>query len=291
MPLFGRKILVEIGKADNTFVSAGRSFSDFRISFDIKKTEYGSEANTCKVSIWNLPESLREYIFAEKQKIIVKAGYEEASGVEVLYIGDITNRENTYPRPDIVTIVDAGDGAKSLKESKVSIAYAPGAQGKQILKEIVDSFNLPKKTNLNLIDIKKKIFSNGFNYTGPSQVGLNKITKSLGLIWSIQNEELKIYKQYNGDQSLALVLNSDTGLLGVPSRTKVTTQESSDAKTLEIDGWNVESLLQAKAEPGGLVLLSSSSTGNNKKFKIVSVQHSGDNMEGDFKSTLQVVEI
>jgi len=287
MSLYGRIIQIEIGKAGTT----GRSFSDFHISFDIKKTEFGKEPNTCKVTITNLSETLRSFIFAEKQKIIVKAGYLEESGPEVIYVGDITARENQIKRPEIITVIDAGDGAESLSKSKLSIAYSPGAQGNQILKEVVDSFKLPKKTNLSLIDIKKKIFSNGFNFNGAASTAMNKVCKNLGLNWSIQNDELKVYKQFNHDKSLAIELNSNTGLIGTPQQTKITTQESSDSQSLEIDGWSVDSLLQPKAEPGGIILLSSSSTGQNKKYKIITVQHTGDNMESDFKSTLQVVEI
>lgn len=287
MSLYGRTVIVEIGKEG----SMGRSFSDFHITFDIKKTEFGKEPNTCKVTITNLSETLRSFIFAEKQKLIVKAGYSEESGPEVIYIGDITARENQIKRPDIVTVIDAGDGAEALSKSKLSIAYSPGAQGQQILKEISDSFKLPKKTNLSLIDIKKKIFSNGFNFNGASSTAMNKVCKNLGLNWSIQNNELKVYKKFNNDQSLAIELNSNTGLIGTPQRTKITTQESADSQSLEIDGWSVDSLLQPKAEPGGLILLSSSSTGQNKRYKIITAQHTGDNMESDFKTTLQVVEL
>lgn len=287
MALFGRKIVVQIGKPG----SIGKEFSDFRITFEISKTEFGKDPNSCKVSIFNLGENLRNFIFSEKQQITLKAGYTEESGPEVLYIGDISFRENQTKKPDIITIIEAGDGANALKDSKVSIAYGVGAQSNQILREVVDSFNLPKKTNLTLAGIKNKVFNNGFNFTGASSTALEKLSKNLGFTWSIQNNEMKIYNKVNNDRSLAIELNSNTGLIGAPSKTKITLQESSDKQTLEVDGWQVESLLQPKAEPGGVILLSSSSTGKNKKYKIINTRHTGDNFESDFRTSLQVVEI
>lgn len=287
MALFGRIVTILIGRPG----TIGREFSNFRITFEVTKTEFGKEPNACKVAIYNLSENLRNFIYNEKQQITVKAGYQEESGAEVIYIGDVTNRENQIKKPDIITLIEAGDGANTLKNSKVSIAYGVGAQSNQILNEVVNSFNLPKKTNLSLANIRTKVFNNGFNFTGASTTALDKLAKNLGFNWSIQNNEMKIYNRVNDDRSLAIELNSNTGLIGTPSKTKVTLQESSDNQTLEIDGWEVNSLLQPKAEPGGVVLLSSSSTGNNKRYKIINVRHQGDSFEGDFRSQLQVVEI
>jgi len=281
MALFGRLIEIEVGKPG----TIGRTFSEFRITFDITKTEYAQEANPCKVQIFNLSENLRSYIFAEKQKIIVRAGYLEESGLEVIYIGDITSREVILSGPDIITVIDSGDGAESLKKSKVSMSFNPGATGDQLLQKTVDSFQLPKKTNINLIDIPKKVFNNGFSYMGSSPTVMNKLCKNLDLTWSIQNEELKIYRKFNNDKSLAINLNPNTGLLGIPTKTKITIQGK------EVDGWNLDCLLLPKAEPGGLVLVSSSVTGDNKKFKIITTKHVGDNIESDFKTNLQVVEL
>jgi hypothetical protein len=287
MALFGRIIQIDIGKAG----AIGKSFSDYHINFDIKKTEYGKEANPCKVIITNLSSDIYSNIFAEKQRLIVKAGFREEHGLEVVFIGDITYIENRIQRPETLTIIDAGDANNTLRDSKLSISYNIGTQGFQILKDIIDSFNLPKKTNLSLINIAKKVYNNGFNFNGATSTAMDKICKYLGLTWSIQNEEMKIYEKYNNDRSLAIELNSDTGLIGSPQRTKISSSESTVDKTKEIDGWAIECLLQPKAEPGGIVVLSNGLNRQKKKFKIVTVHHTGDNMESDFKTILQAVEI
>ena len=287
MSLFGRIIQIEIGKQG----AIGTVFTEFHINFDIKKNEFGKEPNTCKVLISNLSNDLISHVFTGKQKLIVKAGYREEHGLEVIFIGDITYVENRALRPDISTIIDAGDASNVLRDSKLSISYNAGAQGFQILKDIIDSFNLPKKTNLQLVNIAKKVYNNGFNFNGATSTVMDKICKYLGLTWSIQNEEMKIYEKYNNDRSLAIELNSDTGLIGTPQRTKISSSESSTDKTKEIDGWTIECLLQPKAEPGGLILLSNGLNRQKKKYKILTVHHTGDNMESDFKTILQAVEI
>ena len=287
MALFGRIIQIDIGKSG----SIGKSFSDYHINFDIKKNEFGKEPNPCKVVISNLSSELCSYAFEEKQKLTVKAGYREEHGLEVIFTGDITYVENRILRPDISTIIDAGDANNSLRDSKLSISYNIGAQGFQVLKDVIDSFHLPKKTNLQLIKIAKKVYNNGFSFNGATSTAMDKICKYLGLTWSIQNEEMKIYETYNNDRSLAIELNSETGLIGTPQRTKISSPESTTDKTKEIDGWSIESLLQPKAEPGGIILLSNGLNRQKKKYKILTVHHTGDNMESDFKTILQAVEI
>jgi len=40
--------------------------------------------------------------------------------------------------------------------------------------------------------------------------------------------------------------------------------------------------------PGGNILLSSRITGDNKRMKIINVQHTGDNIDGNFQTVLEV---
>jgi len=276
--LFGRLIKLKVDNGRESYY-----FSDYRINFTASKK--GRNASSCRVSIYNLSENTRNYIFNGNQKIYLSAGYLEESGEEIVYIGDIKSTENRMQRPDIITIIDSGDGAVALCDAQISLSYNPGSDGKQMLREIVDSFKLPKKTNLSLIQNIKKIFSNGFNYTGSSQVVLDKICKNMGLTWSIQNDELKVYEDYNTDKSVWIELSSDTGMLGSPNKIKIKQGDK------DVDGWIIETLLQPKAEPGGVIVVSSAITGNDKLFKIVSVEHTGDNFEGDFKTIIEAVTL
>lgn len=68
--LFNRLVELRIGKAGEE----GRLYRDLRIEFDVDKNRE-SNANTGKISIYNLNPSSRNLINDEGQKFELKAGY------------------------------------------------------------------------------------------------------------------------------------------------------------------------------------------------------------------------
>jgi len=281
--LFNRVASLTVGKAG----AVGLQFSGFRILFDISKTS-STEPNTANIQVFGLSSDTRSKVSEEDQIIEIKAGYVEDSGEEILYIGDVNRVGNSFPRPDVVTNFECGDGEKFLNNTKISTSFKPGASVKQIIKDITKKASIALKTNLNLINIKTFTFNNGFSFTGMYKKLLDKLTDTGDLSWSVQNNELKFYPKSDSDSSTAIVINSTSGLIGSPEKIKI--KEGKKTSKKEIDGWKVKSLLQPKAEPGGSILLSSRDVGNNKQFKIYSVSHSGDTDNGEFKTIMEVIE-
>ena len=263
--------------------------SKLRVEFTIKKTET-SESNSCLVNIYNLSESTRNKINKTDDLLTVEVGYEEGTGLEVIFIGNITDVNHRFERPNIITSLDVNDGEKTLQNSKVALSYGGTTTVKQTLKDVIKSFNIGQKVNFDLVSFKDKILSNGFSYAGLSKTVMDKLTKAVGLNWSIQNNELKIYEEDKTDQFTVINLSSTTGLIGSPEKIKIKSGKKSKSK-IELDGWKVTSLLQPKIEPGGRITIKSKMIPDGSIFRVLNVEHVGDTHGGRWQTISQAVEI
>lgn len=283
LPLFNRSVSVTIGIPGQL----GFQIKDLKVSFQVKKTE-SSDPNSCDVSIYNLNEDSRSKI-AEKDSILtLNAGYTEDVGEELLFKGNITDVGNITRPPNIISRIEAGDGEKKLAESKMSMSFTEGVTIYQVVKQAIDQLGLPIKNELLLASLKKIKFRQGQAFMGPVKKILDILFADVGFTWSIQNGEIKFYENDKTDQDFAVVLKSDSGLIGSPVKKKI--KPATKGSKEEFDGWEVKSLLQPKIEPGGVLEITSREI-DKSQFKVVNVSHTGDSIEGEFVTVSEVVAL
>lgn len=92
------------------------------------------------------------------------------------------------------------------------------------------------------------------------------MSKANALEWSIQDETLQIIPKTESSSNVIIELDSNTGLVGSPSKT---------AKGVEFT-----SLIQPKIRPGVKVKIKSKIL--EGIFKVRKVTHDGDSHQGDF---------
>lgn len=271
MSQFDRSISIIINTQSSRF-----TIKNLHISFTVQKTE-SSDANKCTVSIYNLSDSTINTIKESGLTAILNAGYTQGKGEEVLFIGDICNVSTQYDFPNKITAIDLYDGQEALTYSKTSISYKEGSDSLQILRDALDKFGLPIKTDLTKLALKSKQFLNAFSFAGSTKTLVDTLTKHLGLDWSVQSGELKLYAKEKLESYVLITLSSETGLLNVPEAIKIQSKEKKGKKKEDIDGFRIKSLLQPKAEPAGTISLTSRNIPKGSKFRIYSVDHSGSN--------------
>jgi len=281
---FDRLISVIINTQSSRF-----TIKNLHISFTVQKTE-SSDSNKCSISIYNLSDSTINTIKESGLTAILNAGYKQGKGEEVLFIGDICNVSTQYEFPNKITMIDLYDGQKALTYSKTSVSYREGADSLQILRDALNKFGLPIKTDLTKLVLKNKQFLNAFSFAGSTKTLVDTLTKHLGLDWSIQNGELKLYTKEKLESYILINLSSETGLLNVPESIKIQSKEKTGERKEEIDGFRIKALLQPKAEPAGTISLTSRNIPKGSKFRIYSVNHIGSNYEGDFQTVMEVVK-
>ncbi len=247
------------------------------INFSVEKSN-AENPNNAKVQIWNLsPQNLS--ILDTKDCIVeLKAGY--GGNNSLILVGNVTSAVTTLDGADRMTELEVVDGLVELRDTNISVSLNGKVNCKtvyqQIAKEMGLSLSLAK-------DLSYKTLPNGFSYVGKAKGGLQKLAGACGHEWTIQNQVLQVSWPGRAVDTRGYLLSSDTGLINIPKR--ITIDSGEETKT----GWEVEYLLNGAIGVNDIVQLRSNIVSGY--FLVHKVTMDGDNMEGDWLCTAQLLKI
>jgi hypothetical protein len=133
-------------------------------------------------------------------------------------------------------------------------------------------------------------YANGFSFAGPADSALDKVTKFLGLDWSIQNNAIKFVEFDKSDGTRLVSLTPETGLIGSPQRLQGVTRKAKGKSTSTKPGWKITALLRPEIIPGGRIRIESREIPQYSEFTVSTVEHSGDTHGKDWTSQVEVRE-
>lgn len=278
MPLYDRSCSVLIGEPGS---EEGIGIHGLRTKFTVTKT---FKTNTATVEIYNLSKDSRIKVSKTGQTIILRAGYKQDQGEAIIYRGKVVVVNHLRQNPDVITKIESDDGVDTIGKSKVILSYGPNTSAKSVLRDIISKSSLPKNVKSTIDSIIDKNLNNGFQSAGPIRDSLTRICNLLGTQWTIQDSALKIIKQGETDAAREVLLSSETGLLGSPTRVVDALKKSKQDKP----GWEVRALLQPYLEPGSPVKIKSEEIDQKTQFRVESVTHSGDTHSQEWFSQLVV---
>lgn len=271
-----------------------------RITFDIEKST-DEQPNETKIQIFNLSPERRREFESGGLRVVLYAGYAEEDGPLLIAAGAVVDAHTFYDKGDVVTELLVADGYIEIRDTAVSLGYAPGVTSAAILRDIARQMGLP----LNLgQDVPERSWANGFSFYGPARSALHKVTAGAGAEWSIQNQALQVVAKRGVTTREGIVLAADSGLIGYPERTIENAREKAKVKDLQTgedrrlvsarqqrQGWKVTSLLLPTANPGDRVKLESRTQSAEGWWRVESLRHNGDSEGGDWQTELQLVDI
>ncbi len=282
MALFNRIVSLTIGTAGNVG-QAVNFYSDKdqnapHITFNIVKTN-SQEPNTAMVDVYNSEKTIDSVLpkasEVTKQVLILHAGYEQDVGLQLMYVGTITNLEKHPQKPDSTVKFTANDGYEALTTKRFGKSYEKKASAKQLMKDCTDAMGAPV-TGMDPKEIIDQILDGGFTASGPASNTMDTVTKKLKLRWSFQNGNIKIvpYSITNSEIVTAYFISEFTGMIGAPEM--ITDPDYGD-------GYRVKSLLLPQVEPDDVIQLDKYGS-----FRVHKVTHSGGTYIADFTSELLV---
>lgn len=250
------------------------------ISFSVEKCDVESP-NTAKVQVWNLSNENLKILDGKDCIVELKAGY--GNNNPLILVGNVTSVITTPENADRMTEIEVMDGRVELRDTVVCISMNGPVDCKDIYNKIASSMGIPITF---AGDLSFKKMPNGFSYTGKAKNALQKIAKYCGHSWTIQNKIIQITWPGRAISTKGFLLNSDTGLISIPKRITIgSTSETEGSQT----GWEVEYLLNGAIGVNDVVVIQSPTA--NGYFRVYKVTIDGDNMEGDWVCTAQVLEI
>ena len=283
---FLRRYVLKAGKMGRQGFEIGKTSEKephaLHISFSIEKSETET-SNTAKVQVWNLSPSNLKVLDTKDCVIELQAGYQDH--IALVLAGNVVTSTTSLDGADQLTEIEVVDGRVALRDTYISVSYKKKTNCKTIFDYIA------KEMGVAVVYSKGCKFKNlpkGFSYVGAAKNALKKLCKTCGLSWSIQNEILHIRRPNETISTRAYVISEETGLLDVPKRITLS-EETSSGKKKDRVGYEIRYLMNGAIGVNDCIKLESKSVKGN--FRIYKLTIDGDNLEGEWTCTAQIIEV
>lgn len=248
---------------------ADPSKEPLRISIDIAATTSGVP-NAGAVEIWNLSQNSRSAVGEEWDQITVEAGYRDP-GLGLVGQGFIRDVAHRRDMTDIITRVEFGDGDKAWREGHIMATMPAGTTPEEVVRKLLE--HMPEVDEGDLLGLEDlPPYKRPVVLAGPVLREMNKVGRTHGLYWSIQNGVLETIPA-DGYIDQEAIISPRTGMIGVP--------------TITDTGIRVEALMDPQIRPNRVVRVISETlamnTGQSEgRFRVDTAHYTGNNKDGPF---------
>lgn len=284
---FNRKYLMKAGAMGQSgFVIGDTRPHALHISFTIEKNTLET-SNTSKIQVWNLSPTSLSILDTEDCIVELQAGYEDHTSL--IFVGNVVTVETKLDGADRLTELEVVDGRVELRDTYMTISYVEKVNTKAIFDQISSLMGVSVIYSASCVF---EDLQNGFSFVGAAKDALSKLCDACGFSWSMQNHVLHIRLPNEPINTRAYVLSPETGLLDIPKRVTLA-QENGEASNNETDkkqiGYEVRYLLNGAIGVNDFVRLESRSIKGD--FRVDKITMNGDNMEGEWTCTAQLLEV
>lgn len=264
----------EIGNVKDTVAPA------LHVSFSIEKSD-AENPNTAKIQIWNLSDRNLKLLDTKDCIVELKAGY--GGNTALILAGNIVSATTVPDNADRMTELEVMDGQVALRDTVISLSLNGPVNCKDVYLQIAS------KMGLSIVfsgDLSFKKMPKGFSYVGKAKNALQKIAKYCKHKWTIQNQVIQITLPGRPVSTRSYLLDKSTGLLGAPKRITLGSEGGDEPQRT---GWEVQYFLNGAIGVNNIVQLRSSNISGY--FRVHKVTFDGDNLEGDWICTAQLLLI
>jgi hypothetical protein len=255
----------------------GLDLSQMHIKFHVEGLDY-TRPKTLICRIYNLADSTQTLIKQEFQNVILQAGYENGA-YGVIFNGTIarikTGRENAT---DTFLEIQAADGDRAHNFAYVNRTIAAGSSPLQQAQPAIDAMKATGDVTAVDTTALSASATGGVLPRGQTQFGLAKgylddIAASTNTSWFIEDGKLNFVSDTGFLAGEAVVLNSQTGMIGIPEAT--------------INGIEVAALLNPNIKVGRRVQIDNASINQTQvnKGQIGIFPTTGDTQRSFFATT------
>lgn len=227
--LYGRRVRLTIAGASQTpgdylnvtpgtaiEINGGDEAKDpgLRVQFKIVKTDQ-KDPNTSQIVVTNLSPTRRASLQKKGIKLTLDAGY-AATGVARIFRGDARTIDHVRNGPDWDTTFKLGDGERSVRNARYNESFAAGTPRASVLQAVARATGLALGNVPTVAGQLTGAFDQGYSVAGLVSRSFDRLVKSLGYVWSIQDETLQLLLPGATLDGQVPEISPDTGLIGSP---------------------------------------------------------------------------
>lgn len=199
--------------------ASGLDLSQFRITFQTTQSDFQT-LNTLRCRIYNLSDDTAQQIQKEYSKITLSAGYLNGDSA-VIFDGLIKQvKRGRESQTETYVEIFAADGDLFYTFGTINKTLAAGWTQETVAKSAAQDSSKPVDIgNLKFTSILNPAPRGKVMY-GMARLQLRKVSNSTQTSWSVQNGKLTITPITGYQDGEAVVINSATGLIGLPEQTE-----------------------------------------------------------------------
>lgn len=248
-----------------------------RVAFKIEKSD-GKEPNNSEITITNLSPDSRGKLQKKGVKVTLEAGY-DATGLSKIFRGDARSIDHVRNNADWDTKIKCGDGERAWRFARVNESFAAGTGAGDVLNYLAEQSGLQIGSVPSVVASLTTRYDHGYVVSGSWAHEMDKLVKSIGYKWSVQDETLQVLLPGEASKAAVPEISPETGLVGSP---EFGTPEKKGKPALV----KFKSLLQP-TQPGARVKLKSDRYNGFVRVKKISIE--GDTHGGNWYTTFQGV--
>lgn len=211
----------QLYKRTCTLIVDGLRFTGLRVQFRVRKS-VKPEPNTAEIKVFNLSASTRDKIRKHGAEVILSAGYDGSAAV--VFQGDARTIDHVREGAEWITKIACGDGERAYQWARFSDSFAPGTSIVDVIKAAAKALGIGTGNLDQVLGSANNLrgnltqFANGYTAHGKASNEFDKLCRTAGLTWSIQNGTLQVLPARGAAAGQAVLLTPETGLIGSPEQ-------------------------------------------------------------------------
>lgn len=276
---------IEVLAGQKKFTNLGEN--GLEIQFDVPFNDK-KEPDVSSVTIYNLSDATINDIKKDGY-LYLNVGYKGLNNLSNILTGEIEEANTDWQGLDKATKITVSDGGKKWRTAELNKTYKAGTKASQIMQDLANVLSYE------VVEIKPKndkVYKLGKTIKGKASKSLSQLVDDTESKMFINKNRLVIRGQKEGYQT-GFVLNTKTGLIGIPTLNKDESGDKTEDVAKEKDKkknketkktWKVQCLLNPKIETDSIIKVESKAV--NGTFRVISGKYGHD-----FTMELEVEEV
>ncbi|KAF1003693.1 MAG: hypothetical protein GAK36_00201 [Pseudomonas sp.] len=213
VPQYLRQISLKIGNDQQAL-----DLSDLRIRFSVRRGDLKTP-NSADIRVYNVSDKTAQLAQKEFERVVLQAGY--AGNYGVIFDGTIKQvRRGRESQTDTYLDITAADGDSAYNFAVVNTSLAAGSTPDDHLKAALQSMASRGITAGESATLSANKLPRGKVMFGMTRDYLDVLGKNQDVSWSFQDGQLTLIPNTAYLPGEAVVINSATGMVGLPEQTQ-----------------------------------------------------------------------
>ncbi len=235
---WNRKVSLIVGDSDEAL-----DLSNLRFTFHVRRGDLQTP-NSARIRIYNLGDYTAYKIEREFTRVVLQAGYPDNFGV--IFDGTLIQpRRGRESQADTFLDLTCADGDSAYNFATVNTTLAAGSTLKDHVGVCTRAMAQQGVTPGYIADLPSNPLPRGKVFYGPARDFMSGVDRTAQTVWSIQDGKLQVVPETSYVPGEVLVVNSKTGMVGMPQQTR--------------NGITIKMLLNPLVKIGGRIQLNNAS--------------------------------